>query len=447
VTAAGAEVKLALARFKPLPHGDCVACHRDPHGGRLRGDCSSCHVTTTFSAVGGKKFSHDRTRYPLVGRHATVSCERCHAGFPSRIDRPAFATCTSCHSDYHRGQATIAGAATDCASCHSVEGFTPATFTVAQHARTRYPLVGRHASASCTSCHTRRTDARGVRDVVMRPAANGCESCHSVSAHGTQLAGRGSAGLCVACHTPAGWTPTTFGVREHDALRLPLLGRHAVIDCGACHSASRQGLPSFPATRSLGTARVALRLDETTCDACHRDPHGGKYATARPPSQGTCFTCHDTRAFHPSVLDPNAHSRFSFALEGAHRAVPCVSCHTSMRTQSLGASLRLAPAPTKAVTYTIPGATCARCHRSPHGTQFAGRGDAGACESCHDLRGWAPASRFVHDADGGFTLGAAHGRLACERCHVKSADRSGARVWRGVPRACEACHTNGVRRP
>ena len=164
-------------------------------------------------------------------------------------------------------------------------------------------------------------------------------------------------------------------------------------------------------------------------------------ATASPSAQGSCASCHDTRAFRPSTIDPEAHSRFSFALEGAHRAAPCVACHTTMKSASpLGALLKLSPAPTTTLTYALPGATCAGCHASPHGSQFAGRPDAGNCQSCHDLNAWTPASRFVHDAAGGFVLGAAHARVPCARCHVANA--TGTRVWRGVPRACEACHRN-----
>ena len=97
--------------------------------------------------------------------------------------------------------------------------------------------------------------------------------------------------------------------------------------------------PAFSAGRPLGSANVALRLDETTCDACHRDPHAGKYAASA--AQGSCATCHDTRAFRPSTIDAEAHSRF--ALEGAHRAAPCVACHTTMKASSLGRTAAESP--------------------------------------------------------------------------------------------------------
>ncbi|MGH2897412.1 MAG: cytochrome c3 family protein [Solirubrobacteraceae bacterium] len=251
----------------------------------------------------------------------------------------------------------------------------------------------------------------------------------------------------------AGWKPTTFGAREHASLRLPLTGKHASANCGSCHSGKRSGLPPLAAGRALGTANVALALTETTCDACHRDPHGGKYAGTPAATQpaGTCVGCHDTRAFHPSTIDAEAHGRFAFALEGGHRAAPCVACHTAMKTATSGASLKLsAGKPPAVVVYALPGATCTSCHGTPHGDQFARRADGGACESCHDLRGWAPASRFVHEANGGFALGTAHARVACARCHVVPAGGPGAvaaaRTWRGVPRTCESCHRGDARK-
>ena len=384
-----------IAQFKPLAHDDCVACHRDPHAGRLTGACSSCHVTTSFASVEGRTFSHDRTRYPLRGQHASVKCAACHTGYPARIDRPQFATCAGCHGDPHAKKGLVAGTTTECTSCHTLSGggFKPSTFTLAQHTQ----------SARCTVCHA--------------------------DAHGGQLAG--GSGECKSCHSASGWTPSTFGVREHATLKFALTGRHAAISCSSCHARTRRGLPAISTTRSLGSANVALRLDETTCDACHADPHGGRYRGAMS-GQGTCATCHDTRAFRPSTVDVQIHSRFAFALEGAHRAAPCVACHTKMRSTT---------------SYAIPGATCASCHATPHGTQFASRPDGGTCQSCHELNAWAPASRFVHDANGGFALGATHAKVPCARCHKPSTDAaaSGAtRVWHGVPRSCEGCHRNGA---
>ena len=69
------------------------------------------------------------------GKHATVPCAACHKDFSTpALKKPAFTTCTSCHKDAHSGTATLAGKSVDCASCHTVNGFVPSTYTVASHA-------------------------------------------------------------------------------------------------------------------------------------------------------------------------------------------------------------------------------------------------------------------------------------------------------------------------
>ncbi|MCM2270866.1 MAG: hypothetical protein NDJ75_12245, partial [Thermoanaerobaculia bacterium] len=88
-------------RDRTAPPG-CADCHRDPHAGRLGADCASCHPGATFRAADRRGFDHDRTRYPLRGRHAAVACERCHA--PGRGLRVAeYERCASCHRDPHLG--------------------------------------------------------------------------------------------------------------------------------------------------------------------------------------------------------------------------------------------------------------------------------------------------------------------------------------------------------
>ena len=102
------------------------------------------------------RFDHARTKYPLTGKHAAVSCAACHKDFSTpALKKPAFATCASCHADAHKGTATLAGKPVDCASCHTVNGYVPSTYTVANHATAKYPLEGKHATVACGDCHTR----------------------------------------------------------------------------------------------------------------------------------------------------------------------------------------------------------------------------------------------------------------------------------------------------
>lgn len=430
--------------YRDLPHAECSACHADPHKGGLGATCADCHLTSSFAAVNRQGFAHERTRYPLRGRHAAVKCEGCHDFSIPRGRRPAFATCGTCHQDPHEGSATLAGKPADCDACHGLAGFTPATYTVARHATTRYPLEGRHRQVRCGGCHESRP--RGGR-TVMRPPAGRCLDCHADD-HGGQLASRTGGAECRDCHDVGGWRPTTFEPARHAAAGLPLSGRHAQVECSACHGADRKGLRPLPAGRALGKARVAVVLPERRCGDCHVDAHAGRYPE-------TCADCHDAEKFAPSTVGVAAHAAFRFPLEGAHRAVPCPACHKPARVETGRRETRrpVAKAGTlialaghrSAADYTLADLSCAGCHDTPHGAQFGSRADRGACEACHGLDAFAPADRFDHDRDARFPLRGAHAPVACDKCHVPP--RAGAAVvYRPLSAECSSCHTDLGRR-
>lgn len=431
--------------FKPVSHKDCVDCHTDPHRGRLTGACSKCHTTSSFLTIDKRDFDHGTTRYPLLGKHATVACASCHVGFPAQGMHPAFATCAACHADPHAGKATLAGRAVGCDGCHTVDGFKPSTFTVAMHGKSTYPLEGKHAAVRCNACHrtspTAAGAAGGVKQVIdLRPAHVQCTSCHADD-HGGQLASRPDKGACESCHQVSGWKASTFAVSAHAKLRLPLEGRHAQITCGACHAAARTGLAPITATTALGKARVLFKLSDLECASCHVDPHQGRFARA-----GGCASCHDASHFRPSTFDIAAHAKSSFPLEGAHRAVPCIACHTEMKLPPRKSSLVLNGPPGALIAFTAKHESCAACHNSPHGDQFAQRRDKGACESCHTLEGFVPASRFDHDKETAFPLKGAHAKVACTQCHKPAAGAPRAAiVYGGLSAKCESCHAQPVR--
>jgi hypothetical protein len=181
--------------------------------------------------------------------------------------------------------------------------------------------------------------------------------------------------------------------------------------------------------------------------SCHVDAHQGRFAHggARPREAG-CNGCHNSVHFRPSTFDVAAHDKSPFPLEGAHRAVPCIACHAELKQPSRRASLLLAGPAGMPLSFVAKHETCASCHNSPHGDQFAQRRDKGACESCHTLDAFAPASRFDHDRETAFPLKGAHARVACTQCHkpVSGAPRS-ALVYRGLSSKCESCHAQPVR--
>lgn len=434
-----------VAQFKPLPFAQCSACHQDPHSGRLGTRCDDCHNTRGFKLIGKDQFNHERTRYPLRGRHIAVACTGCHDPASPRQWSPPFASCGSCHRDAHGGQATLGGKPADCAACHTVAGFRPGAFTLAQHRATRYPLLGKHAEVTCGSCHVRRAagaaDSLGSARVVMRPASQTCRSCHGDD-HGSQLAGRQRKGACEECHDVGGWRPATFTSAAHNALRVTLEGKHGTLACAACHGAERKGLPPLPGRDSLGKAGVAIQLP-SDCVSCHVDPHQGRFSRGgQRPHQQECVGCHSYQAFRPSTVDVAAHQSFGWKLEGAHRAVPCASCHEESKKPPMPSTLVREARAAPALTFTVKGTDCATCHTTPHGDQFAARSDKGACASCHTVEAFKPAGRFNHNRDAAFSLEGAHAQVSCEKCHSTERSRGGEPMVRYRPLAtrCESCH-------
>ncbi|MBP7147004.1 MAG: hypothetical protein KBD01_05630 [Acidobacteria bacterium] len=425
--------------FKPLAHAACSDCHRDPHQGRLGADCAGCHTTESFRKVDQRGFDHEKTRYPLRGRHRQVACAECHDPQRGGSARPRFDRCDACHRDQHAGLATLQGRPADCGECHSVDGYRPSTFTVARHRDAAYPLDGKHAQVSCESCHARggaESAARlGPARVTLRRPHARCEDCHR-DAHAGQLAARAGGSACATCHAVSGWKPSRYATPEHAALRLPLVGRHARIECAACHGPVRDRAPAPGEEQELGPARVRFAVP-VQCEQCHRDPHGGRFAAAgaRPARDG-CQSCHGVDTFRVSTYGEQAHRGARFPLDGAHRAIPCAECHRE-----------LAPSPARAkpeqvrLPFEIAGQACADCHRDPHAGQFA-KGDGTRCDACHEQAAFRPAPRFRHDRTA-FPLDGAHAKVACEKCHTARLE-GGVRtvLYRPLAHACQDCHVS-----
>lgn len=442
--------------FRPVPYAKCNDCHADPHKGRIREACTTCHETKGWEAIDRRDFNHDATRYPLAGKHARVACAACH-GKGNERPTPAYATCAGCHADVHRGEA---GPSRDCAACHKVASFAPAAFTVAEHARTPYPLEGRHTSTRCAACHTAirvtPTAPAGVAPGVVAAASfvrlklpfAACGDCH-VDAHAGQPAVTRATGGCTACHTVGGFKPSTTTVASHAAFRFALDGAHATAACAACHGTDRVGLPAL--TSNTGKAKFAFALGDTACASCHADPHAGRYVAGGAKAALGCRGCHGTTRFRPSSVTADDHRKFGYALDGAHLAVTCADCHRELAAPAGKGTLRLGAVGLPALPFTqARGTTCTGCHAELHGTQFAARKDRGACESCHVVARFAGAERFDHEKQTKFPLAGAHAKVPCAKCHqivasptVKaSTPESARRQYAGVPVACESCHTS-----
>jgi len=424
----------------------CSSCHEDEHRGQLGDDCAHCHTARAWTPASG--FDHAATGYPLTGKHVEVKCAKCHAAenetaaprargraglvsahapgsivATARYKPVAHAECSPCHRDPHTGRF---GAA--CAKCHTTRDFHTIQERTFNHDVTRYPLRGRHVSVACVTCHDPK------RAWGERPAFNTCDACHR-DAH----AGKAKAD-CALCHGVEGFRPSTYTVALHQKSTYPLAGAHGSAACEACHARASG------AVADLGVARVALRPPHGACADCHDDPHRGRLTPAAGGREPACLDCHDMRRFVPSSVDVAAHQRYEFHLEGAHRAAPCQACHAELRAAPAASTLRDTPG--RPLTFREPKARCADCHATPHDTQFDRNRKGGACETCHDLEAFRPASRFDHNRDAAFHLDGAHAPVACALCHRSEAGPRGPRViWKPVASGCENCHARDEATP
>lgn len=463
----------------------CLKCHdalaarvragKGLHGGPYRGKpCAECHIEhngRSYKLIrwpGGKmdRLDHRQAGWPLQGDHANQTCLKCHTK-KNKVSRPSFlglsSTCASCHQDPHAGRF---GAT--CQTCHGESewkvGKLPGSF---DHARTRYPLVGKHAAVDCAKCHREPPRWKGIefdrcdrchqdphegefkqacsachtetgwdevggrfrREHPGLSLANGhrrvgCKKCHDRGSAQPPSKGKTCAGChppvheaklgrrCESCHRSIQWLglPRAIGLETHEKTPFALTGRHSQTDCVKCHPASKPPAKRF---RQLVFDR---------CTGCHQDRHGGEFA-ARAGGGAECAGCHTTAGFAPSSFGIAAHATSRFALEGRHQAVACASCHPGKRPRT---------------DFRVAKQTCADCHANPHGEEFASEMRQGGCARCHAPAGWGE-PRIDHSV---WPLTGAHGRTACARCHGTVGKGGAARPaeYRGIPRDCEGCH-------
>lgn len=167
---------------KPLDQ--CESCHTDVHGAQFKGQkCASCHQTAGFTGT-SLQFDHQKdSKFPLVGAHQKVKCEKCHfaaaAGQAVKY-KPLGQQCTSCHLDVHAGQF----AKKTCETCHSNDSWKQLLFTHTPPFTT-FLLDGEHAKAKCEACHRTVPVGPKVSATQYRPLPTTCEGCHSDFHKGT----------------------------------------------------------------------------------------------------------------------------------------------------------------------------------------------------------------------------------------------------------------------
>lgn len=371
-------------------------------------DCSICHMSGSWDNLRDDfQYDHEaETGVPLHGAHANAPCLLCHndrgpvANFADR-------GCAGCHVDIHRDDLGHA-----CEACHNEMTWRPIEM-IADHNRTRFPLVGAHAATACRACHP------GGPVGNFAGADPTCTSCHtSAVAQSIDHLAFGWVDRCDRCHRPLAWKPAAF--IEHPS-SFPLIGSHAGVNCDSCH---------HPGTFSgLSTA----------CEACHSSAGVERIDHVSQGWVDNCDRCHSIFAWRPAVFGPHP---ASFPLTHGHGNLECTACHSPNTFQGLSTR-------------------CAACHLDDYqGTSEPDHQSAGfstQCELCHDTTSWGDGD-FDHD----FPLSGPHNE-ACNECHQVPGDMTifscthchahrqskmddehddvGGYVWEST--ACYSCHPDG----
>ena len=380
----------------------CLACHKDLAARIAAGTgyhrdkkekCAVCHPEhngADFQLIHWdiKNFDHSTTGYALTGLHQKVSeCDRCHTPaltLPGKKFKSYLlkdARCAACHKDVHKGQLGTA-----CDKCHGLE--TPFRKVVFNHDKSAYPLLGAHQRVACAKCHKEKK-WKGLR-------FGNCSDCHR-DPHRPPFKQR-----CSSCHqeNANSWKVTTF---DHNQTRYPLRGKHSALSCEKCHPPGQK----------------IKKMPFANCRDCHKkDPHRGQF-------DRDCKTCHVVEGFKKILYD---HNSGRYPLTGKHRSVSCNKCHYARGNS-------------KTVIYKPLEINCASCHKDIHLNQFDKK-----CEFCHVTTGFKREFlQFDHQKDSEYPLQGKHWATACEKCHLKKAQRfpagtGEAVLYRPISSKCTTCH-------
>jgi len=253
------KTKPQAQRYRRLAFDTCAGCHPDVHAGEFKqragGECAQCHTVNGFVPTKFGVLDHEKTAFPLQGRHVATPCSQCHTGArPRTTFTVQKRDCASCHENPHGTQFAQEMAKGGCASCH-----TPVDWHQSKIDHSTFPLVGAHAQTACTECHGEQK--RGATPAAYRGIPRTCEGCHD-DVHAGQFRQTQPAKDCQSCHQP-----TRFQIAssfDHKTTGYPIDGMHQTVTCAQCHP--KVGLRD-------GSSSVRWRLGYRQCKDCHANPH------------------------------------------------------------------------------------------------------------------------------------------------------------------------------
>ncbi|MDD2797759.1 MAG: cytochrome C [Bacteroidales bacterium] len=382
---------------------ECLSCHADYHQGKLSNKCATCHGFESFKNPKVVGFDHNKTKFPLLGKHKTTDCVKCHKteiidGKPAqRFKGLKFASCVDCHKDVHENKF-----GQDCKKCHTEESFhiikNEKTF---DHDKTNFKLIGAHNTVDCKKCHK----SGKMTDPLKH---NRCSDCHT-DYHKGEFAKNGISPDCNQCHTNDSFKETNYTIESHNKTKFKLEGAHMATACIACHK--KEDKWSF---KNMGTK----------CVDCHKNEHKGfiqdKYFAGE-----NCTVCHTVNSWKEVKFD---HNKTNFKLEGVHAKESCSACHYAKNDKGI-----------KVQKFKGLAMDCSACHKDSHRNQFAENGKTD-CTRCHNFDKWED-SKFDHNTSR-FLLEGEHKNVKCIECHKPATDQKGKYIqYKFNNIECSSCHS------
>lgn len=378
---------------------ECLSCHTDYHQNSLSKTCTECHGFDAFKPA--LKFDHNKSRFPLVGKHQGVECLKCHkteikdGKSYQKFAGISYSNCTSCHTDIHKnlfGQ--------DCRQCHNEESFHNIQgISNFDHNKTNFKLEDKHQAVTCKSCHK-----TALTDPVKHER---CSDCHA-DYHNQQFSRPENTPDCSTCHSTKGFKGSSYTIDQHNTGIFPLEGAHLATPCFACHLKSEK----------WNFREIGLR-----CNDCHPDIHA-TYLDQKYYPGSDCKSCHSTNWWSDIRFD---HGITGFLLEGAHVKQTCRTCHFT-KDDSGKINQRFSGLTSK----------CADCHKDIHAGQFEVEGLT-ECARCHGFENWK-AGKFDHNT-ARFILDGRHKNVECIKCHKPNLVNGVSVVQYKLNEfKCESCH-------
>jgi len=360
-------------------------------------NCSICHVPKRWDVI-RKDFHFDHakeTGYPLLGAHQDAACLRCHN---DRGPLKAYLArgCGGCHVDPHKGTLGL-----NCTTCHDQTAWVhPGRMgqKIADHARTRFPLTGMHASIQCQQCHIRADSGEFAGAPV------DCISCHQKDYQAApNHVAQNYPQTCQNCHTTAAFAGGTFNHASFGAS----------LTCVNCHQSDFQSAPNH----------VSQNFSQA-CQNCHNTSTwaGANFNHQQLGPNPVCITCHQTDYNGAKSTPASNHTANGFP-------TTCQNCHV---TTSWG--------PGTAMQHNyVSSIACYNCHSGDFATakatpasNHAANGFPTTCQNCHNTTAFGPGTAMQHS----FVSGA-----ACYTCHQTDFQSAPNHVSQNFAKTCQTCHS------